>query len=74
MPYISQPIGISQFRWDIWYRTPWDWAKRSGNVVSFVRHDQGGHFATLDAADTLVQDIRDFFGNRKLSGTDVFED
>ncbi|KAK8030179.1 hypothetical protein PG993_011470 [Apiospora rasikravindrae] len=72
MPYVSQPMSISQFPLDLWYRTPLEWAKRTGNVVSCVRHDRGGHFAALDAPDLLVNDVRAFFGDRELSGTQVF--
>lgn len=72
MPFASQPIAISQFPLDLWYRTPLDWAKRTGNVVSSVRHDRGGHFAALDAPDLLVADVRAFFGDRELSGTQAF--
>ncbi|KAK8063224.1 epoxide hydrolase [Apiospora saccharicola] len=72
MPYASQPIALSQFPLDLWYRTPLDWAKRTGNVVSCVRHDRGGHFAALDAPDLLVADLRAFFGDRELSGTQAF--
>ncbi|KAK8078778.1 Alpha/Beta hydrolase protein [Apiospora phragmitis] len=57
---------------DLWYRTPLEWAKRTGNVVACVRHDRGGHFAALDAPDLLVGDVRAFFGDRELSGTQVF--
>ncbi|KAK7993276.1 hypothetical protein PG989_006657 [Apiospora arundinis] len=72
MPYVSQPISISQFPLDLWYRTPLEWAKRNGNVVQCERHDRGGHFAALDAPDMLVGDVRKFFGDRELSGTQVF--
>ena len=72
MPYVSQPIAISQFPLDLGYRTPWEWAKRTGNVVVCARHDRGGHFAALDAPDLLVDDVRQFFGDRELSGTQIF--
>ncbi|KAH6658563.1 Alpha/Beta hydrolase protein [Truncatella angustata] len=72
MPYISQPIALSQFPRDIWYRTPLEWAKRTGNVVYFAKHERGGHFAATDAPDLLIQDIRKFFGNAQLSGTHIF--
>lgn len=72
MPYVAQPVAISQFPRDIWYRTPLEWAKRAGNVVALSRHDRGGHFAALDAPDLLVDDMRAFFGDGKRSGTSVF--
>lgn len=72
MPYISQPIALSQFPWDIWYGTPVEWARRSGNVVHLTKHDRGGHFAAVEAPDLLIEDIRKFFGDRHLSGTHIF--
>lgn len=74
MPYISQPIALSQFPDDIWYRTPVEWAKRSGNVVHVEKHERGGHFAAVDAPDLLIRDVQAFFGNKNLSGTHVFEE
>lgn len=72
MPYVTQPVALSQFPRDIWYRTPLAWAKRAGNVVALARHDRGGHFAALDAPDLLVDDVRAFFGDGARSGTSVF--
>lgn len=31
------------------------------NIVSWNRHDRGSHFATRDATDLLVADIRAFY-------------
>jgi hypothetical protein len=73
MPYIRQPIALSQFPWDIWYGTPLEWAKRSGNVVSLNKHDRGGHFAAVEVPDLLIEDIQKFFGDKVLSGTHVFD-
>lgn len=66
MPYMSQPVALSQFPLDIWYRTPLDWAQRGGNVKYITKHGRGGHFAALDAPDLLVDDVRSFFGNTEL--------
>ncbi|KAK9795982.1 putative Alpha/Beta hydrolase protein [Seiridium cardinale] len=74
MPYVSQPIAVSQFPKDIGYGTPLEWAKRTGNVVYFARHDRGGHFAATDAPDLLIEDVRKFFGDKQLSGTRVFHE
>jgi hypothetical protein len=35
-------------------------------------HTRGGHFASFDAPDLLLEDIWRFFGDRALSGTEVF--
>ena len=73
IPYVSQPIAISQFPYDIGYRLPLEWAKRGGNVQLLSKHERGGHFAALDAPDLLVGDVRKFFGDGTLSGTKVFQ-
>ncbi|KAJ9637945.1 hypothetical protein H2204_004535 [Knufia peltigerae] len=72
LPYVHQPVAISEFPYDLWYRTPLEWARRGGNVKYRTVHDRGGHFASLDAPDLLVDDIRRFFGDREVSNTKVF--
>ena len=71
---MHQPVAISEFPYDLWYRTPLDWARRGGNVKYRVVHERGGHFAAFDAPDLLVNDIRKFFGDRETSGTSVFQE
>ena len=73
LPYVTQPIAISEFPKDIWYRTPLDWARRGGNVQYRTVHEKGGHIPGLDTPELLLQDIWKFFGDRKLSKTEVFE-
>lgn len=72
LPFVSQPVAIAQFPYDIWYRTPIEWAKRGGNVVERTVHAEGGHFPSVTNAEALLQDIWKFFGNRELSRTYVF--
>ncbi|KIW11567.1 hypothetical protein PV08_10868 [Exophiala spinifera] len=72
LPYVHQPVAISEFPYDLWYRTPLEWARRCGNVKYRTVHDRGGHFASLDAPDLLLEDIWRFFGDREVSGTKVF--
>jgi hypothetical protein len=36
-------------------------------------HDKGGHFPGLDTPELLLQDIWEFFGDKKVSKTEVFE-
>ncbi|RYP57970.1 hypothetical protein DL770_010532 [Monosporascus sp. CRB-9-2] len=74
LPYISQPMAISQFPKDIWYRTPLDWAQRTGNVKVRYVHETGGHFPAWETPDLLLQDIWAFFGDRVLSNTGTFYD
>lgn len=39
-----------------------DWARTTGNVQFYRRHDSGGHFAAWEKPEELVRDLRDFFG------------
>ncbi|TVY89610.1 putative epoxide hydrolase [Lachnellula willkommii] len=74
-PYVKQPVAISEFPRDIWYRTPLDWAQRLGNVKVRTVHNTGGHFASTETPSLLINDIRTFFGeNKEVSGTGVFSE
>jgi len=37
-----------------------DWARTTGNIKYYIRHDSGGHFAAVEKPDVLVTDIREF--------------
>lgn len=54
------PIGLASFAWD--FKAVRRFAERDHhNIVSWNTFDRGGHWSTHDAADLLVQDIRQFF-------------
>ncbi|KAK4083916.1 uncharacterized protein Triagg1_1578 [Trichoderma aggressivum f. europaeum] len=72
LPYVNQPVAISQFPHDIWYHTPLEWAKRNGNVKWSAVHEKGGHFPALETPEVLARDVRRFFGDAEESGTKVF--
>jgi pimeloyl-ACP methyl ester carboxylesterase len=72
LPYVQQPVAISQFPHDVWYHTPLEWAKRTGNVKWSAVHEKGGHFPALETPEVLVKDIWRFFGDSEVSGTKVF--
>ncbi|KAL7929012.1 Alpha/Beta hydrolase protein [Trichoderma chlorosporum] len=73
MPPVKVPVAISQFHHDLGFRMPMEWARRGGNnVLKRTVHNQGGHFAARETPDVLVDDIRVWFGDRDLSGTNVF--
>ena len=72
LPYIAQPIAITEYPHDIWYGLPLDWAQRGGNVKTRFVHDRGGHFAAYEVPELLAGDIWSWFGNREASGTEVF--
>ncbi|EGR48633.1 uncharacterized protein TRIREDRAFT_121877 [Trichoderma reesei QM6a] len=72
LPYVKQPVAVSQFPHDIWYGTPLEWARRMGNVKWSAVHEKGGHFPAVETPEVLVEDMRRFFGNEEESGTAVF--
>jgi epoxide hydrolase len=53
------PTGVSVFPYD--FRSVRVFAERSNNIVHWSQFDRGGHFATSDAPDLLVGDLRTFF-------------
>jgi hypothetical protein len=58
----TTPTGVAIFAHD--FQSVRRFADRDhANIVSWNRYDQGSHFATRDATDLLVSDIRGFFGN-----------
>lgn len=72
LPPVQVPVAISQFPYDITYRMPLEWPKRGGNVLQRIVHDHGGHFASYEVPDLLLDDIWSWFGDEKLSRTNVF--
>ncbi|GAB3895906.1 hypothetical protein GCM10027612_49410 [Microbispora bryophytorum subsp. camponoti] len=52
------PTGVANFLGD---RAIRGLAELSNTVVHWSRFPRGGHFASLQAPDLLVADIRDFF-------------
>lgn len=72
LPPVQVPVAISQFPYDITYRMPLEWAKRGGNVLRRTVHNHGGHFAAYEVPGLLLDDIWSWFGDEKLSGTNVF--
>jgi pimeloyl-ACP methyl ester carboxylesterase len=56
----SVPIGLAAFAFD--FHAVRKFAERDHrNIVAWHTYDRGGHWATHDAADLLVEDIRQFF-------------
>jgi hypothetical protein len=37
-----------------------DWARATGNIKYYLRHDSGGHFAAVENPDVLVADLQEF--------------
>ena len=72
LPYVKVPMAITEYPKDLWYRTPLEWAQRTGNVKKRYMHDKGGHFPAWESPELLLGDIWDWFGNEEESGTAVF--
>jgi pimeloyl-ACP methyl ester carboxylesterase len=57
--YISRPTAVAAFPVDYPVSTPsMETAKRGFNVVHYTAMPRGGHFASLEAPDLLLEDIR----------------
>jgi epoxide hydrolase len=54
------PTGVAVFPWD--FRSVRSFSERRNNIVHWTEMPRGGHFATMDAPDLLVADMRTFFG------------
>ena len=52
------PTGVAVFAEDVSIRR---YAEQSNNIVRWSEFDRGGHFATMEAPDLLVGDMRGFF-------------
>ncbi|MBM7788732.1 hypothetical protein [Tenggerimyces flavus] len=52
------PTGVANFQGDGPIRAL---VERSNNVTHWTEYDRGGHFASLQAPDLLVDDVRTFF-------------
>ncbi|WP_181773976.1 epoxide hydrolase family protein [Amycolatopsis pittospori] len=60
----TAPTGLASFAWD--FRPLRRFADRDhANIVSWKEFDRGGHWATQDAPDLLLGDLRDFFRDLK---------
>jgi pimeloyl-ACP methyl ester carboxylesterase len=58
---VTIPVGVSTFADEI-YRVPRSWAQQAyPNLVSYNRHDRGGHFAAWEQPALLSEDIRETF-------------
>jgi pimeloyl-ACP methyl ester carboxylesterase len=55
----STPTGVAVFPGN--FRSIRRFAERANNIVHWSQFDRGGHFATLDAPDLLMGDLRAFF-------------
>jgi len=57
----TAPTGLASFAYD--FRPLRRFADRDhANIVSWNEYDRGSHWATQDAPDLLIEDLRNFFG------------
>ncbi|KAK2601880.1 hypothetical protein QQS21_004567 [Conoideocrella luteorostrata] len=59
LPYVEKPSGYSCFAHNI-LPVSKRWAAMSCNLVSFKKHDHGGHFAPLEKPSELLADVEEF--------------
>ena len=57
-PPATTPTGVAVFAEDIAIRR---YGEQAHNIVHWSDVDQGGHFAAMEAPETLVADVRTFF-------------
>lgn len=58
--YVETPTGYAVFPVEL-TRLPRSWAEECFNVVHWTEMPKGGHFASLEEPELLVNDIREFF-------------
>jgi len=60
LPHLETPVAYADFPKEV-FTTPLCWIKQTYNVVQITEMPRGGHFAALERADLLVEDVRKFF-------------
>ncbi|RAH49742.1 epoxide hydrolase family protein [Aspergillus brunneoviolaceus CBS 621.78] len=56
--HIQAPFGYSSFFWDTEPSSKRA-VERTGNLVYYKEHNQGGHFAALESPEDIIQDLRE---------------
>jgi hypothetical protein len=57
------PLGMAYFPRDI-HVVPKTWGRTLGPVVYESEHEKGGHFATWEAPEAIVGDLKNMFGRK----------
>jgi epoxide hydrolase len=65
MPRLETPLAYADFPKEV-IASPLSWIRQTYNVVQSTEMPRGGHFASLEQADLLLDDIRKFFA--KIGG------
>jgi hypothetical protein len=66
MQWNTIPLGLSYFPMDV-IVLPSSWGRTLGPVVFEKRHEEGGHFASYEKPQLLVDDIRAMIRNGRIS-------
>ncbi|KZP29746.1 epoxide hydrolase [Athelia psychrophila] len=56
---ITKPLGYSCFPKEL-FPMPESWVATTGNLVFYKAHDKGGHFAAVEQAEVLLEDVEAF--------------
>lgn len=61
--YVTVPTGVSAFAREV-YMVPRSWAERRFNIVSWIQHSRGGHFAAYERPEEFCADLIPFFNHQ----------
>lgn len=59
--WVRVPMGYTSFLWDTRPAVR-EGVERTGRLVFYRERDEAGHFAALECADGLVEDVRALVG------------
>ncbi|KAL4926916.1 epoxide hydrolase family protein [Aspergillus undulatus] len=57
--YLHKPFGFSWFPQEL-MPVPQSWVAKTGNLVYFKQHTEGGHFAALERPKDVKDDLKEF--------------
>jgi len=57
--HIKKPLGYSYFPMEL-APIPRAWAEKTGNLVWYREHTEGGHFAAMEKPQLFAKDMEDF--------------
>lgn len=55
-PKVNKPLGYSFFPKEL-FPVPGSWATKVGDLVSYSKHQSGGHFAAMEKPNELLADV-----------------
>ncbi|KAL9099715.1 MAG: hypothetical protein Q9163_004824 [Psora crenata] len=60
--YHATPLGVSSFPKEV-LNPPVDWTRAVCNLQWYKEHGEGGHLPSVECPETLVGDLREWFGS-----------